>query len=62
MGFNQFNEGNHSILPNQLVSRRKGAAPENQDKAVTFRHHGDRLREGTRIQDDTELSIAREPD
>lgn len=55
MGFNQPNEGNHSILPNQSVSRKKGthpAAPENPVKAVTFRHHGDRLRARTWIQDD----------
>lgn len=46
-------------IPSSLIragQEKKGrhpAAPENRVKAVTFIHHGDRLREGTRIQNDT---------
>lgn len=45
-------------IPSSLIragQEKKGrhpAAPENRVKAVTFRHHGNRLREGTRIQND----------
>lgn len=46
-------------IPSSLIrvgQQKKGrhpAAPENQVKAVTFRHHGDRLRKATWVQDDT---------